>query len=107
MSEEIQNAIKSRVENNRILLFMKGTREMPECGFSAKVVQILNTLGARYETVNVLESEEIRQGIKEFSSWPTIPQLYIDGNFIGGCDICEEMFRKGELEQAVESAEKE
>ena len=107
MSEEIQNEIKSRVENNRIILFMKGTREMPECGFSARVVQILNTLGVRYETVNVLKNEEIRQGIKEFSNWPTIPQLYIDGNFIGGCDICEVMFRSGELEQAVESVEKE
>ncbi|QMU55873.1 MAG: Grx4 family monothiol glutaredoxin [Candidatus Mycalebacterium zealandia] len=107
MSEEIKNSIKSQVENNPVILFMKGTREMPECGFSARVVQILNTLGVPYETVNVLENEEIRQGIKEFSNWPTIPQLYIDGNFIGGCDICEDMFRTGELKQTVESAEKE
>lgn len=107
MSEEIQKTIKSRVENNRVILFMKGTRETPECGFSARVVQILNTLGVRYETVNVLENEEIRQGIKEFSNWPTIPQLYIDGKFIGGCDICEDMFRNGDLESAVESVEKE
>ncbi len=106
MSEDIKNTISSQVKNNPVLLYMKGTREQPMCGFSARVVQILNTLGVRYETVNVLENEEIRQGIKDFSNWPTIPQLYINGEFIGGCDICDEMFRSGELESAVGTPEK-
>ncbi len=104
MSEQTKNTIRSQVESSPVLLYMKGTRETPMCGFSARVVQILNTLGIRYETVNVLENEEIRQEIKEFSNWPTIPQLYVNGKFIGGCDICEEMFRSGDLEQVVESA---
>jgi len=103
MPEEIRNTIAYQVKNSPILLYMKGTREQPMCGFSARVVQILNTLGVSYETVNVLENEEIRQGIKEFSNWPTIPQLYINGDFIGGCDICEEMFQSGDLKTALES----
>ncbi len=107
MSEDIKNKIGSQVESNPVLLYMKGTREEPMCGFSARVIQILNTLGVRYETVNVLENEEIRQGVKDFSSWPTIPQLYVNGEFIGGCDICEEMFQSGDLEKAVRSAKAE
>ncbi|MGI9558903.1 MAG: Grx4 family monothiol glutaredoxin [Thermodesulfobacteriota bacterium] len=103
MSEETKELIKSQVENNRVLLYMKGTREMPQCGFSARVVQILNTMGIIYETVDVLENEKLRQGIKDFSSWPTIPQLYVDGKFIGGCDICEEMFQSGDLERALQT----
>lgn len=83
---------------------MKGTKEMPQCGFSAKVVQILNSFGVDYETVDVLADPEIRQGIKDFSNWPTLPQLYVDGKFIGGCDICVEMFQNGELEPIVKNA---
>ena len=107
MSEDIKNTIRSQVDGNPVLLYMKGTKEEPMCGFSAKIVQILNTLGAQYETVNVLENEEIRQGIKDFSNWPTIPQLYVNGEFIGGCDICEEMLQSGDLEKAVRSAKAE
>lgn len=106
MSEDIKNTIRSQVESNPVLLYMKGTKDSPMCGFSARVVQMLNTLGVGYKTVNVLENEEIRQGIKEFSDWPTIPQLYVDGKFIGGCDICEEMFRSGDLEKMLGSAGK-
>lgn len=102
---DIKNTIRSQVESNPVLLYMKGTKDEPMCGFSARVVQMLNALGVRYETVNVLENEEIRQGIKEFSNWPTIPQLYVDGDFIGGCDICEEMFNSGDLEKTVRSAQ--
>lgn len=101
MAEDITSTIKSQVEGNRVLLYMKGNREMPQCGFSARVVQILNALGVPYETVDVLQDEAVRQGIKDFSNWPTIPQLYVDGNFVGGCDICEEMFHSGELEKVV------
>lgn len=101
MAEDVMETIKSQVENNKILLYMKGNREMPQCGFSARVVQLLNSLGVVYETVDVLQDEAVRQGIKEFSNWPTIPQLYVDGKFIGGCDICEEMFQNGELEQIL------
>ncbi len=106
MSEDIKNTIRSQVEGNPVLLYMKGTKDMPMCGFSARVVEILNTLGVSYETVNVLENEELRQGIKEFSNWPTIPQLYVDGKLIGGCDICEEMFHSGDLEKVLQSADR-
>ncbi|MER3433480.1 MAG: monothiol glutaredoxin, Grx4 family [Leptolyngbya sp. ERB_1_1] len=99
-----QDRIKNLVENNKIVVFMKGSKLMPMCGFSNNVVQILNTLGVPYETVDVLEDQEIRQGIKEFSSWPTIPQVYINGEFIGGSDIMIEMYQKGELQQLVEVA---
>ena len=101
MSADIMSEIKSTVEGNRVVLYMKGSRNMPQCGFSARVVQMLNTLGVEYETVDVLADEAVRQGIKDFSNWPTIPQLYVDGNFVGGCDICEEMFHNGELEKVL------
>lgn len=101
MAADITDKIKSQVEGSRVVLYMKGSRDMPQCGFSARVVQALNALGASYETVDVLADEEIRQGIKDFSDWPTIPQLYVDGNFVGGCDICEEMFHNGELEKLL------
>ncbi len=93
----IHDAIKQEVENNDVVLFMKGTPQMPMCGFSGQCVQILDYLGVPYKGVNVLADEEIRQGIKEFSNWPTIPQLYVKGEFIGGCDIVREMFQSGEL----------
>lgn len=83
---------------------MKGTKLMPQCGFSNNVVQMLNTLGVPFETVDILENSEIRQGIKEYSNWPTIPQVYIDGQFVGGSDVLIEMYQKGELQQMVEVA---
>ena len=91
------DTIKSAVEGNDVMLFMKGTPQFPQCGFSSQVVQILNYLEVPYQTVNVLESDEMRNGIKEFSNWPTIPQLYVKGEFMGGCDIVREMFQSGEL----------
>jgi monothiol glutaredoxin len=89
--------IKSDIDANDIVLFMKGTPGMPQCGFSATVVQILDHIGVKYKGVNVLADPEIRQGIKDFSNWPTIPQLYVKGEFVGGCDIIREMFESGEL----------
>ena len=103
MSDNVQEKIKNQIESNRVILYMKGSREMPMCGFSARVVEILNTYDVDYETVDVLLDQDIRQGIKEFSNWPTIPQLYISGQFIGGCDICVEMHNSGELEPIVKS----
>lgn len=92
--ERIENDIKE----NAVILYMKGTAQMPQCGFSAVVVQILNSLNVPFKDVNVLADQEIRQGIKDFSNWPTIPQLYIKGEFIGGCDIVREMHQTGELQ---------
>ena len=103
MSEDIQDKIKNQIENNKIILYMKGSKEMPMCGFSARVVEILNSYDVDYETVDVLLDQDIRQGIKDFSNWPTLPQLYVDGQFIGGCDICVEMHNSGELEPIVKS----
>ena len=104
MSQDIQETIKKQIEDNKILLFMKGNKEVPQCGFSAQVVQMLNSYDVPYETVDVLLDPEIRQGIKDFSNWPTIPQLYVGGEFIGGCVICTEMFQNGQLEPIVISA---
>ena len=89
--------IKNEIKNNDVVLFMKGTPVFPMCGFSAATVQILTNIGVKFSSVNVLESDEMRQGIKEFSNWPTIPQLYIKEEFVGGCDIIKEMFESGEL----------
>ena len=89
--------ITETVTENPVVLFMKGNAEQPQCGFSAMVVQILDHVGVDYATVNVLSSDELRQGIKSFSDWPTIPQLYVKGEFVGGCDIIKEMFQAGEL----------
>ncbi len=91
--------IDSEVKTNDVVLFMKGTPDFPMCGFSGQVVQILNYLGVDYKGINVLDDEGIRGGIKEYSSWPTIPQLYVKGEFVGGCDIAREMFQAGELQQ--------
>ena len=93
----VQERIQKLISENPVVLFMKGTPESPQCGFSGQVVQILDHLGAPVVGVNVLEDAEIRQGIKEFANWPTIPQLYVKGEFLGGCDIVREMFQSGEL----------
>ena len=97
MSAETQ--IKETVTGNDVVLFMKGTKTMPQCGFSSRVAGVLNFMGIDYADVNVLADEELRQGIKDFSDWPTIPQLYVKGEFIGGCDIITEMVLSGELDQ--------
>jgi monothiol glutaredoxin len=97
----IHDQLQSLVEKNDVVLFMKGTPDFPQCGFSGQVVQILNHLGIKYEPVNCLESDEIRQGVKAFSNWPTLPQLYLKGEFVGGCDIVREMFQSGELATAL------
>lgn len=99
----IQELIKKQIEENNIILYMKGTPQFPQCGFSSRAVSILKACGAQqFASVNVLENDEIRQGIKEFSNWPTIPQLYIKGTFIGGSDIMSEMHESGELKVLVE-----
>jgi monothiol glutaredoxin len=104
MTPELQARLDSMVNQNKILVFMKGNKLMPQCGFSNNVVQILNTLGVPYETVDVLSDNEIRQGIKEYSNWPTIPQVYINGEFVGGSDVLIELYQQGELQQLVEVA---
>ena len=101
LNEPLQKQISEFLAQNRVVLFMKGTRQMPQCGFSAQVVKILDELQPSYETVDVLSSTEIRDGIKQFSEWPTIPQLYIDGQFVGGCDIVREMHASGELQELI------
>lgn len=97
MSNSAHDTIKKTVTENDVVLFMKGTPVFPQCGFSSTVVQILDYLGVAYESVNVLDDPEIRQGIKDFNNWPTIPQVFVKGEFIGGCDIVREMFETGEL----------
>ncbi len=94
----VQERIQKLISENPVVLFMKGIPEFPQCGFSGQVVQILDYLGAPVVGVNVLEDAEIRQGIKDFANWPTIPQLYVKGEFVGGCDIAREMFQSGELQ---------
>ena len=95
----IEQFIDSEVKSNDVVLFMKGTPQFPQCGFSGQVVQILDHIGVGYKGLNVLESAELRNGIKGYSNWPTIPQLYVKGEFVGGCDIIREMFQAGELQQ--------
>ena len=97
-----QDKIRDTVTRNDVVLFMKGTKTMPQCGFSSRVAGVLNYMGVNFVDVNVLEDEAIRQGIKEFSDWPTIPQLYVKGEFVGGCDIVTEMTLSGELDQLFE-----
>ncbi len=97
----IFQTIEENIKNNDITLFMKGTADFPQCGFSSKVVSILEHHGCTFKDINVLESDDLRQGIKEYSDWPTIPQLYIKGEFIGGCDIVSELDETGELEQML------
>jgi monothiol glutaredoxin len=102
MSEAaVHEAIKATVEGNDVVLFMKGTAKFPQCGFSAQVAQILNHLGVPFKDVNVLEDQGLREGIKSYTNWPTIPQLYIKGEFVGGADIVREMFQVGELHHLI------
>ncbi len=103
MNPMLQTKIEAQIKNNKIMIYMKGTPEMPQCGFSAATVQVFRNLGYPFASVNVLEDPEIRQGIKEFSQWPTIPQVYINGEFIGGCDIIQEMYQRGELKRLLEA----
>ena len=104
MTPELKEQLDQLVNNHTIVVFMKGSKLMPMCGFSNNVVQILNMLGVPYETVDVLENEAVRQGIKEYSNWPTIPQVYINGELVGGSDIMIELYQSGELQQMVEVA---
>ncbi len=104
MTPEAKQRIDDLIQNNKIMVFMKGNKLMPQCGFSNNVVQILNVLGVPFETYDVLSDPQVREGIKEYSSWPTIPQVYIDGEFVGGSDIMIELYQKGELQQKVEVA---
>ena len=97
VNERIQNEINA----NPVMLYMKGNAMFPQCGFSARVVQILTHLGVPFQTANVLEDPELREGVKQFSSWPTVPQLYVKGEFVGGCDIVTEMYQSGELESLL------
>lgn len=94
--------IKKDLEEHRVVLYMKGSKLMPQCGFSGQVVHILQTLGVSFEARNILEDPELRQAIKDFSNWPTLPQLYIDGKFIGGCDIVTELFESGQLQKTLD-----
>lgn len=109
MSEEVQSEvqafIRETVTSNPVVLFMKGTAQFPQCGFSARAIQILKEVGvSKLVTVNVLEDAEVRQGVKDYANWPTIPQLYVQGEFIGGTDIVSEMFEKGELAEVLKEA---
>ena len=100
---DVQQKISDMVGKNDVLLFMKGTALFPQCGFSSRAVAILDHLGVKYETVDVLQDQDIRNGIKQYSDWPTVPQLYVKGEFVGGSDIMMEMFESGELKQLVEA----
>jgi len=102
MDTTTHDRIRQQVTDNSVVLFMKGTPVFPQCGFSATVVQILSHIGVKFKGIDVLADSSVREGIKEFSAWPTIPQLYVKGEFIGGCDIVREMFETGELQQMFE-----
>ena len=102
MDDQTKNAIQSYINDNDVCLFMKGTPDAPQCGFSMAVTNMLKILNVNFKSVNVLEDQSIREGIKTFSDWPTIPQLYVKSEFIGGCDIVKEMFEKGELKTLLE-----
>lgn len=101
MQNVMFDRIQKDLDNNDIVLFMKGTAAFPQCGFSSLVVQVLSQLGVSFKDINVLEDNELRQGIKDFTNWPTIPQLYVKGEFIGGCDIVREMYETGELQELL------
>ncbi len=102
MSEQaVHDWIRKQISSNDVVLFMKGTKNFPQCGFSGQVAQILQYLGVEYQDVNVLDDMGIREGVKSFSEWPTIPQLYVKGEFVGGCDIIREMFQAGELQELL------
>ena len=103
MDDKTKDLIKNEIENNEVCLFMKGTPDAPQCGFSMAVSNLLKILEVKFKGVNVLENQEIRQGVKEFSDWPTIPQLYVKKEFVGGCDIVKEMYENGELAKLLET----
>ena len=102
MSDDVQTSIDNAVKGNDLSLFMKGTPTFPHCGFSSVVVQVLDYLGVEYQAVNVLDNQDVREGVKAYSDWPTIPQLYVKGEFVGGCDIIKEMFEAGELKEYLD-----
>ena len=102
MDEKTKSEIQNHIENNDVCLFMKGTPDSPQCGFSMTVSNVLKHLNVKFKGINVLEDQNLRQGIKDFSDWPTIPQLYIKGEFVGGCDIVKDMFEKGELKKILQ-----
>lgn len=104
MDETVKQRIESLIANHKIMIFMKGTTENPECGFSNQIVQIFKVIGMPFTTENILVDEALRSGIKEFSNWPTIPQIYVNGEFLGGCDIVTEMYQNGELQTLLEKA---
>mgnify|MGYP006085788957 CR=1 FL=1 len=101
MNENVKDKINNLVQKNDVCLFMKGTPEVPQCGFSLAVANVLKHLKVNFKGINVLDDSEVRDGIKEYSDWPTIPQLYVKGKFVGGCDIVKEMFEKGELQKVL------
>ena len=103
MNDEIKNMIQNEIDNNEVCLFMKGTPDAPQCGFSMAISNMLKILEVNFKGINVLENQELREGIKVFSDWPTIPQLYIKKEFVGGCDIVKEMYENGELKQTLEA----
>ncbi|MBW1756486.1 MAG: Grx4 family monothiol glutaredoxin [Deltaproteobacteria bacterium] len=105
MEDTLQERIQGIIDSNDVVLFMKGTKHFPQCGFSATVVEVLRRSGSEFQDVNVLEDPDIRQGIKELANWPTIPQLYVHGKFVGGCDIIREMYEKGELDAVLSAKE--
>ncbi|KAJ7978245.1 Monothiol glutaredoxin-related [Quillaja saponaria] len=104
LTPQLKTTLDKVVTSNKVVLFMKGTKEFPQCGFSNTVVQILNSFNVPFETVNILENELLRQGLKEYSNWPTFPQLYIEGEFFGGCDITVEAYQSGQLQELLEKA---
>ena len=105
MEQQTKDLINNEITNNEVCLFMKGTPDAPQCGFSMAISNMLKILEVNYKGINVLESQSLREGIKEFSDWPTIPQVYIKGEFVGGCDIVKEMYENGELKQVLEAKE--
>lgn len=102
MDEQLKERIEKDIKNNKVMLYMKGTPDEPQCGFSAQVISVLKTYDVPFKTFNILDDDDIRQGIKEYSDWPTVPQLYVNGEFIGGCDILTEMHNDGELKEVLE-----
>ena len=104
MDETLKQRIEDTVQKNKVVLFVKGTKQFPQCGFSNAVITIFKQIGVPFETVNILADQDMRQGMKEYSSWPTFPQVYVGGEFIGGCDIVREMHEKGELDAVVKKA---
>lgn len=101
---DVTQQIEQSVRNNKIMIFMKGTRNFPQCGFSAATVQVFENLGVPFETADVLADQDLREGVKRYTNWPTIPQVFIDGKFVGGCDIIRELYESGELETLVKAA---